>query len=208
MVFYLQLLQIERRHRNFLVVLRFFVKIVRITHQFTKDILCIYTINCTFEYIDICVYIFTSRKINYKVPTSCIGKGPLLPNLGITPSTQCISLRPNKGNWYKEVSLISWKFRLVYSFDDGLQWDNTYERTLATAVLSILWQTMHIHCPQYTMEINVLMWLQSYDLKQSSYILTWHFTLGWFWEIAMIEGSLNRNFRQYGQLKSRCIAPQ
>ena len=96
MVFYLQLLQIERRHRNFLVVLRFFVKIVRITHQFTKDILCIYTINCTFEYIDICVYIFTSRKINYKVPTSCIGKGPLLPNLGITPSTQCISLRPQQ----------------------------------------------------------------------------------------------------------------
>lgn len=55
--FYLQLLKIERRHRKFLVVLRFFVKIGRITYQFTKDILCMYTINCTFEYIYICIHI-------------------------------------------------------------------------------------------------------------------------------------------------------
>ena len=26
--------------------------------------------------------------------------------------------------------------------------------------------------------------------------------------LSIIEGSLNRNFRQYGQLKSRCIAQQ
>ena len=29
-----------------------------------------------------------------------------------------------------------------------------------------------------------------------------------FQTTVMVEGSLNRNFRQYGQLKSRCIAQQ
>ena len=64
--------------------------------------------------------------------------------------------------------------------------------TFATAVLSVLWQTMHITKPE--MHIHNTQWKSTFWCDFShmtwsnipSYILTWDFTLGWFGEIAMI----------------------